>query len=95
MKILKTIRGYPAHREKWVSAPFYVDGWRLDVAADLGHSAEYNHKFWRQFRKVVKEANPEAIIIAEHYGDASPWLQGDQWDTVMNYDAFMEPISWF
>ena len=81
--------------KKWVSAPFYVDGWRLDVAADLGHSAEYNHKFWRQFRKVVKEANPEAIIIAEHYGDASPWLQGDQWDTVMNYDAFMEPVSWF
>ena len=40
-------------------------------------------------------ARPEAIIIAEHYGDASPWLQGDQWDTVMNYDAFMEPISWF
>lgn len=37
--------------KKWVSAPFYVDGWRLDVAADLGHSAEYNHKFWRQFLK--------------------------------------------
>ena len=44
---------------------------------------------------MVKEANPEAIIIAEHYGDASPWLQGDQWDTVMNYDAFMEPVTWF
>ena len=81
--------------KKWVSAPFNVDGWRLDVAADLGYSAEYNHEFWRKFRKVVKEANPEAIIIAEHYGDVSPWLQGDQWDTVMNYDAFMEPVSWF
>ena len=23
------------------------------------------------------------------------WLQGDEWDTVMNYDAFMEPVSWF
>ena len=23
------------------------------------------------------------------------WLQGDQWDTVMNYDAFMEPLTWF
>lgn len=22
-------------------------------------------------------------------------LKGDQWDTVMNYDAFMEPITWF
>lgn len=23
------------------------------------------------------------------------WLQGDEWDTVMNYDAFMEPLTWF
>ena len=36
----------------------------------------------------MKEANPEAIILAEHYGDAMSWLQGDEWDTVMNYDAF-------
>ena len=80
---------------KWVSPPYNVDGWRLDVAADLGHSSEYNHKFWRDFRKAVKEANPEAIVLAEHYGDPSGWLQGDQWDTVMNYDAFMEPVTWF
>lgn len=81
--------------KKWVSPPYNIDGWRLDVAADLGHSNEYNHKFWKEFRKAVKEANPEAIILAEHYGDVAPWLQGDEWDTVMNYDAFMEPITWF
>ena len=80
---------------KWVSPPYNVDGWRLDVAADLGHSGEFNHKFWKDFRKNVKEANPEAIILAEHYGDPGSWLQGDEWDTVMNYDAFMEPITWF
>lgn len=80
---------------KWVSPPYNVDGWRLDVAADLGFSQEYNHKFWKEFRKNVKEANPNAIIIAEHYGDPTPWLQGDEWDTVMNYDAFMEPVTWF
>ena len=80
---------------KWVSPPFNVDGWRLDVAADLGHSREFNHKFWREFRHRVKTANPEAVIIAEHYENAWPWLQGDQWDTVMNYTAFMEPVSWF
>ena len=80
---------------KWVSPPFNVDGWRLDVAADLGFSNEYNHQFWKEFRKTVKEANPEAIILAEHYGDASAWLRGDEWDTVMNYDAFMEPLTWF
>ncbi|MDO4169639.1 MAG: glycoside hydrolase family 13 protein [Lachnospiraceae bacterium] len=81
--------------KKWVSPPYNVDGWRLDVAADLGHSNEFNHKFWKDFRKAVKEANPEAIILAEHYGDVAPWLQGDEWDTVMNYDAFMEPLTWF
>lgn len=81
--------------KKWVSAPYNVDGWRLDVAADLGHSGEYNHEFWQKFRKSVKEANPDAIILAEHYGDPSSWLQGKEWDTVMNYDAFMEPLTWF
>lgn len=80
---------------KWVSPPFCVDGWRLDVAADLGHSGDFNHQFWRDFRKNVLSANPQAIILAEHYGDPSSWLQGDQWDTVMNYDAFMEPLTWF
>lgn len=80
---------------KWVSPPYNIDGWRLDVAADLGHSVSYNHEFWRKFRQAVKEINPNAIILAEHYGDPSSWLEGDQWDTVMNYDAFMEPITWF
>ena len=43
----------------------------------------------------MKAANQDAIILAEHYGDPSEWLKGDEWDTVMNYDAFMEPVSWF
>lgn len=81
--------------QKWVSPPFCADGWRLDVAADLGYTPEFNHRFWRDFRTAVKSANPEAVIIAEHYGDPSDWLMGDEWDTVMNYDAFMEPLSWF
>ena len=80
---------------KWVSEPYNVDGWRLDVAADLGHSNEFNHQFWKDFRKAVKEANPEALILAEHYGSPEGWLQGDEWDSVMNYDAFMEPVTWF
>ncbi len=81
--------------KKWVSPPYCVDGWRLDVAADLGRTSDYNHGFWRDFRKTVKNANPDALILAEHYGDPQTWLQGDQWDTIMNYDAFMEPVTWF
>ena len=80
---------------KWVSPPYNVDGWRLDVAADLGHSEEYNHYFWKEFRKTVRNANPNAVVLAEHYGSPRAWLNGKEWDTVMNYDAFMEPVTWF
>ncbi|MBQ7718391.1 MAG: glycoside hydrolase family 13 protein [Clostridia bacterium] len=80
---------------KWLKPPYCIDGWRLDVGADLGHSLEFNHKFWKEFRKRVKAVNPNAIILAEHYGDPKSWLCGDEWDTVMNYDAFMEPLTYF
>ena len=92
----KELYDYIMHiAKRWLSPPCYVDGWRLDVAADLGRSEEFNHQFWRDFRENVKLARPDALILAEHYGDASAWLQGDQWDSVMNYDAFMEPVTWF
>lgn len=80
---------------KWVSPPYNVDGWRLDVAADLGHTPEYNHYFWKEFYKTVKRANPNAVIWAEHYGNPRGWLNGKEWDSIMNYDAFMEPVTWF
>ncbi|MCR4673021.1 MAG: glycoside hydrolase family 13 protein [Lachnospiraceae bacterium] len=80
---------------KWVSAPYGIDGWRLDVARDVGHSEEYNHYFWRSFRNAVKSANPDTVLIAEEYEDPSAWLNGDQWDTIMNYRAFMEPVGWY
>jgi len=56
-----------------------VDGWRLDVADEVDHA------FWREFRATVKKANPEAYILGEIWHDALPWLQGDQFDAVMNY----------
>ena len=44
---------------------------------------------------MVKSVNPDALILAEHYGNPSSWLNGKEWDSVMNYDAVMEPVSWF
>ncbi|MDO5455669.1 MAG: alpha-glycosidase [Eubacteriales bacterium] len=80
---------------RWVSPPFSADGWRLDVAADLGHSSQFNHEFWRKFREAVKTANPAALIIAENYCNSSEWLHGYEWDGIMNYEGFMEPVGWF
>lgn len=92
----KELEGYIISTgSKWVSEPYNVDGWRLDVAADLGHSARYNHRFWKKFHARVREANPEAFVFAEHYGSPEEWFNGREWDSVMNYDAFMEPVTWF
>lgn len=62
---------------KWMS--FGIDGWRLDVADEVSHD------FWRAFRKVVKKENKDALIIGEVWYESSPWLQGGEYDSVMNY----------
>lgn len=66
-----------------------IDGWRLDV------SDEVSHDFWRRFRKVVKSLNPEAVIIGENWHDAYPYLQGDQFDSIMNYAFSTSVLSFF
>jgi cyclomaltodextrinase len=59
---------------------FGIDGWRLDVPADIDDDA-----FWREFRWRVKAINPEAYIVGEIWTEADRWLRGDQFDAVMNY----------
>ncbi|MCP4537428.1 MAG: DUF3459 domain-containing protein [Chloroflexi bacterium] len=62
----------------WIE--FGMDGWRLDVPGDIDDDA-----FWQEFRHVVKGANPDAYIVGEIWHEAHRWLQGDQFDAVMNY----------
>jgi cyclomaltodextrinase len=57
-----------------------IDGWRLDVPFCIDDDG-----FWQEFRQVVKTANPEAYIVGEVPWEAKRWLQGDQFDAVMNY----------
>lgn len=58
---------------------FGADGWRLDV------SDEISHKFLRAFRDAVIAQNPEAIIIGEDWHRAVRYLNGDEYDGIMNY----------
>ena len=69
---------------------FGIDGWRLDVPNEIDDDA-----FWRDFRRVVKSINPEAYICGEIWTDARPWLQGDQFDAVMNYLFCSPTLSFF
>ena len=65
-----------------------IDGWRLDTADEVSHA------FWREARRRVKAAKPDALLVGEVWYDARPWLGGDQMDTVMNY-AFHGAVADF
>lgn len=66
-----------------------IDGWRLDVADEV------DANFWREFRKTVREINPDAVIIGENWWNAQPWLRGDQFDGVMNYAVQRASVLYF
>ncbi|MGQ9489999.1 MAG: glycoside hydrolase family 13 protein [Anaerolineae bacterium] len=72
----------------WIE--FGIDGWRLDVPAEIDDDS-----FWQEFRRVVKGANPEAYIVGEIWGPAERWLQGDQFDAVMNYGISRAVLGFF
>ncbi|WP_413161372.1 alpha-amylase family glycosyl hydrolase [Capilliphycus salinus ALCB114379] len=64
--------------EYWLE--FGIDGWRLDVPFEVKTPG-----FWQEFRQRVKAVNPEAYIVGEVWIDSRPWLDGTQFDGVMNY----------
>lgn len=72
----------------WIE--FGIDGWRLDVPAEIDDDS-----FWQEFRRVVKAANPEAYIVGEIWHEAERWLQGDQYDAVMNYGVARAALGFF
>ncbi len=72
----------------WID--FGIDGWRLDVPSEIDDPS-----FWRRFRDVVKTANPEAYLVGELWGESPDWLEGDQFDAVMNYPLLSPTLSFF
>ena len=67
---------------------FGIDGWRLDVPAEIDDDS-----FWQEFRYRVRQANAQAYIVGEIWHEAGRWLQGDQFDAVMNYQVTVAALS--
>ncbi len=67
-----------------------IDGWRLDVPAEID-----DDEFWREFRRRVKAINPDAYIVGEIWHRADRWLRGDMFDAVMNYQFTRACLSFF
>jgi glycosidase len=67
-----------------------IDGWRLDVPNEID-----NDHFWQTWRNKVRAINPNAYIVGEIWEDGSHWLQGDQFDAVMNYQFRKTMLDFF
>ncbi len=79
------VQDYLIQIGKYYIEKFNIDGWRLDV------SDEVSHKFWKKFRTEIKKVNENAVLIGENWHDANKYLQGDEFDSIMNY-AFTKAL---
>ena len=59
-----------------------IDGWRLDVADEI------HHAFWKRFRREIKAVKKDALIVGEIWHFAGDFLEGDEWDSIMNYQFY-------
>ena len=64
-----------------------IDGWRMDVGDEI------SHYFWKNFRRAVKAVKKDMLIIGEIWHYAGDFLEGDEWDTVMNYPFYLNMID--
>lgn len=78
----------------WLREPYSIDGWRLDVANMMARQGEIQlaHEVGQKLRLAVKGTSADAYFLGENFYDASPHLQGDELDAVMNYRGFMMPV---
>lgn len=72
---------------KWLRKPYNIDGWRFDVADVFARNNEIQlaHELWPEIRKSMREEKEDAYLLAEDWGDCASYLQGNEWDSAMNY----------
>jgi glycosidase len=77
-----------------------ADGWRFDVGGDVdpGRTNEPTNTFWEGFRAAVRDSSvtgkSDVVMLGEEWGDTSPWLLGNEWDSTMNYRFRAALLSW-
>ena len=85
----RQVQDYLIKIAKYWIEEFDVDGWRLDV------SDEVSHDLWKRFRKEIKSAKADAVIIGENWHNAEAFLRGDEFDSIMNYAFTKTCLDYF
>lgn len=66
---------------------YWVENWGIDgIRFDVGN--EVSHTFLKQMHHALKSINPDLFLLGEIWHDSILWLQGDEYDSVMNYPLF-------
>lgn len=73
--------------KKWLQE-FDIDGIRFDVGNEISHS------FIRHLCTELKREKPDLFLLGEIWTDASSYLEGGEYDSVMNY-PFLHAVSNF
>ena len=62
----------------------WVENWNIDgIRFDVGN--EVSHAFLKQLNAGLKAVKPDLFLLGEIWHDSLPWLQGDEYDSTMNY----------
>lgn len=90
-------RGEESLLKTYLKEPYNIDGWRFDVADVMCRKDEIqlHHEVWSEIRESIKLTNEKAYILAEDWGDCGDFLQGQEWDSPMNYFGCARPIRQF
>ena len=83
------VQSYLIDVAKHYITEYDIDGWRLDVADEVSHD------FWRQMRRKIKAIKPDAVLIGENWHNSESFLQGDQFDSIMNYGVTKAFLDFF
>ncbi len=88
------IEGADSVVTKWLSPPYSLDGWRIDVSNMTGRYLEQdlNQEVRRIIRGTMVEANPDTVLLGESTNDAASDFSGDAWHGAMTYANFTRPV---
>ena len=71
----------------------WVEKWNIDgIRFDVGN--EVSHRFLKELNRGLKAVKPDVFLLGEIWHDSIQWLQGDEYDSVMNF-PFLETLHNF
>ena len=71
----------------------WIRRWNIDgIRFDVGN--EVSHRFLKELNRGLKAEKPDIFLLGEIWHDSVQWLQGDEYDSVMNF-PFLETLHNF